>query len=48
MVEGAGNNAQQGKSSRQEAIERVKQTGSMKDAEVAMGHILRDSGILKD
>lgn len=48
MVEGAGNNSNISVSPRQAAIEKAKQTGSMKDASEAMGAILRQGGILSD
>ncbi len=48
MVEGAGSNSNVSVSSRQAAIERAKQTGSVQDASDAMGQILRDGGMMSD
>lgn len=48
MVEGSGKNSNVKVSSRQAAIDKVKQTGSVNDASNAMGAILRDAGILTD
>lgn len=48
MVEGGGTNSNVSVSSRQAAIERQRQTGSMKDSANAMGAILRDSGLIAD
>jgi hypothetical protein len=48
MVEGAGNNSNAGVSSYQAAKDKLKQTGSMKDAAAAMGEILRRQQILSD
>jgi len=48
MVEGSGNNSNVQVSSRQVALEKVKQTGKVADAAVAMGQILRAGGIMSD
>jgi hypothetical protein len=48
MVEGGGHNSNVTVSSRQAAVDRAKQTGSMKDSANAMGAILRDAGLLAD
>jgi hypothetical protein len=48
MVEGAGKNSNITVSSRQAAIDRVKQTGTVKDAAVAMGAVLKDAGLMSE
>ena len=48
MVEGGGNNSNVQVSSRQAAIDKAKQTGSIKDASNAMGEILRAQGLMSD
>jgi len=48
MVEGGSNNSNVQVSLRQAALEKAKQTGSVKDAAEAMGQILRAGGIMSD
>jgi len=48
MVEGSGSNSNISVSARQAALEKAKQTGTVKDASTAMGQLLRDGGILSD
>jgi len=48
MVEGSGNNSSAEISPRQAAIDKLKQTGKVSDGAVAMGELLRRSGIMSD
>ena len=48
LIEGAGNQTQQSISTKSAAIDKLKQTGSSKDARSALGEVFRSQGIIKD